>query len=101
MVAVSASEREVTGLLADGVCIAALNAPERVVLSGPRRAIQTIATALESRGVRVTPLDVSHAFHSSLIEPALAGLQAQARALNLRPARLLIASTVTGERTKL
>ncbi|WP_441292720.1 aminotransferase class III-fold pyridoxal phosphate-dependent enzyme [Sorangium sp. KYC3313] len=96
MVAVSASEREVAGLLADGVCIAALNAPERVVLSGPRGAIQTIATALAGRGVRVTPLDVSHAFHSSLIEPALAGLQAPARALNLRPARLPIASTVTG-----
>ncbi|WP_189895260.1 type I polyketide synthase, partial [Streptomyces canarius] len=60
MVSVRASEEEVTGTLADGVCVAAVNGPRSVVLSGDAEALETYAT----RWPGARRLRVSHAFHS-------------------------------------
>ncbi|PYC77431.1 hypothetical protein C7C46_18795, partial [Streptomyces tateyamensis] len=66
MLAVEATEEEVAGL---GVDIAAVNGPRAVVLSGPSEEIDRVAEHFADR--RTKRLTVSHAFHSSLMDPML------------------------------
>ncbi|WP_344138148.1 type I polyketide synthase, partial [Saccharopolyspora halophila] len=66
MMAVQAGEDEVLPHLVDGVSIAAVNGPESVVLSGDEDAVLAVAERWKS-----TRLNVSHAFHSPLMEPML------------------------------
>uniref|UniRef100_UPI001CEC2E09 acyltransferase domain-containing protein n=1 Tax=Streptomyces sp. PHES57 TaxID=2872626 RepID=UPI001CEC2E09 len=70
MWAVRATEEEVTPLLVEGVSVAAVNAPGQVVLSGTREAVESVAAALSDHQGRW--LEVSHAFHSALMDPMLA-----------------------------
>ncbi len=52
--------------------IAAYNAPELCVISGEKIHIEAAALALDGLGVSHTQLQVSHAFHSHLMEPIIA-----------------------------
>lgn len=63
---------------AEGVAVAAnLNSPDQIVISGDPAAVARAGEACKARGAkRVIPLKVSGAFHSPLMEPAVAGLQA-------------------------
>lgn len=76
--------------------IAAVNGPESVTLSGETAAVERAMALLRDGGVRVTRLDVSHAFHSPLMDPILGELEAMARGLCLRDPRLPLHSTVSG-----
>ncbi|WP_189894806.1 type I polyketide synthase, partial [Streptomyces canarius] len=60
MISVRASEAEVTAGLPDGVCLAAVNAPDSVVLSGDAPAVRAYA----GKWRHTKELRVSHAFHS-------------------------------------
>jgi epothilone polyketide synthase D len=74
MVSVQASEARVAPELvrnAGSVSLGAVNGPEQVVLSGEASAVLALAAALESQGLRTRRLPVSHAFHSSLMDPML------------------------------
>ena len=73
MVAVAAGEAEVAPLLGERVSLAAVNAPDAVVLSGSEAAVGAVAERLAAQGRRVHRLAVSHAFHSALMEPMLEG----------------------------
>ncbi|MET8981427.1 type I polyketide synthase [Streptomyces sp. NPDC004539] len=100
MLAVGAAEETAGELLAevDGVVdIAAVNGPESVVLSGDSAALDEIAARAAERGLRHRRLDVSHAFHSSLMEPALADFRAVLSGIEFRPARVPFVSTVGGD----
>lgn len=59
-----------------GTVVAAnLNTPDQTVISGDREAVVRAGEACKERGAkRVLPLQVSGAFHSPLMEPAVAGL---------------------------
>ncbi|TDC80160.1 SDR family NAD(P)-dependent oxidoreductase, partial [Micromonospora sp. KC606] len=92
MVAVTATEPEVRARLAGGVDIAAVNGPRSVVVSGPRDEVDRVA-AVFGGGRR---LRVSHAFHSSLMEPMLADYRRVLRAVSYAPPRLPVISNVTG-----
>ncbi|GAB3152773.1 hypothetical protein GCM10027258_54360 [Amycolatopsis stemonae] len=72
MVAVQAGEAEVKPLLGERVDLAAVNAPDSVVLSGDEDAVLAAAAELGSRGRKTKRLAVSHAFHSVRMEPMLA-----------------------------
>lgn len=63
---------------ADGVAVAAnLNAPDQIVISGDPAAVARAGEGCKARGAkRVLPLKVSGAFHSPLMAPAVAGLEA-------------------------
>lgn len=52
---------------APGVTVAAYNSEDQLVISGERDQVQALAADLETTGVRVHPLPVSHAFHSPLM----------------------------------
>jgi [acyl-carrier-protein] S-malonyltransferase len=80
--AVEAACREASG--GSDIAVAAnLNAPDQTVISGDPGAVERAGTACREKGAkRVIPLKVSGAFHSPLMQPAVAGLEralAQAR----------------------
>lgn len=60
------------------VAVAAnLNAPDQTVISGDPAAVERAGAGCKARGAkRVLPLKVSGAFHSPLMAPAVAGLEA-------------------------
>ena len=61
----------------EGVVAANFNCPGQVVISGEKKALENISTALEAAGaLRVVPLPVGGAFHSPLMEPARVSLAA-------------------------
>ncbi|MCS0603078.1 type I polyketide synthase [Streptomyces sp. LP11] len=92
MIAVAATEDEVAPLLGDGVGIAAVNGPRSVVLSGPAGPVR----ALAARFARTRELAVSHAFHSTLMEPMLAEFREIAASLSYGTLRVPLVSTLTG-----
>ncbi len=94
MVAVQAGEDEVAPLLGERVCLAAVNAPGSVVLSGDESAVLAAAAELASRGRKTKRLNVSHAFHSVLMEPMLAEFRRVVAGLTFSASRLPI---VTGD----
>uniref|UniRef100_UPI001F2FEC63 type I polyketide synthase n=1 Tax=Actinokineospora pegani TaxID=2654637 RepID=UPI001F2FEC63 len=97
MVAVQATEAEVAPLLDSTVCVAAVNGPDSVVLSGAEAAVLAIAAGLAGRGRKTRRLAVSHAFHSPLMAPMLDDFRAVAESLSYRPGSLPVVSTLTGD----
>ncbi|CAM4397408.1 Beta-ketoacyl-acyl-carrier-protein synthase I [Mycobacterium basiliense] len=97
MAAVAAREDEVAPLLGDAVGIAAINAPESVVVSGAEAAVSAIADSFAAQGRRVHRLAVSHAFHSPLMEPMLEEFAGVAAQVDAREPQIGLVSNVTGE----
>ena len=58
--------------LANGVCVPVnFNSPEQIVVAGEKKAIEALVAAAPAKGAkRVIPLNVSGAFHSSLMKEA-------------------------------
>nr|WP_234364877.1 type I polyketide synthase [Streptomyces sp. RTd22] len=69
MVAIQATEEEITPLLGERVGLAAVNGPAAVVVSGAEDAVTALAERFGDR--RTARLKVSHAFHSPLMDPML------------------------------
>ncbi|MFI1051582.1 type I polyketide synthase [Streptomyces griseoruber] len=99
MVAVQATEPDVLELIgdmADRVGVAAVNGPSAVVLSGAAEAVLDLAGQLRALGRKTKRLEVSHAFHSPLMEPMLDGFAEVARGLRSAPVTTAFFSTLTG-----
>ncbi|MFC4469416.1 SDR family NAD(P)-dependent oxidoreductase [Streptomyces xiangluensis] len=96
MLAVEATEDEVTPLLTHEVSIAAVNGPSSIVLSGTEEAVLAVAAALPSDR-RTTRLHVSHAFHSPLMDPMLDEFRAAISPLRFAEARIPLVSNLTGD----
>ncbi|MBE8524598.1 SDR family NAD(P)-dependent oxidoreductase [Amycolatopsis sp. H6(2020)] len=99
MVAVLAPAAEVAELppvRSGDVEIAAYNSPRTTVLSGPVAQVDAVVADLAARGVRVVRLPVSHAFHSALMEPALAKFGEAVAGTPLRPPQSLLVSDTSG-----
>ncbi|WP_405790432.1 SDR family NAD(P)-dependent oxidoreductase [Streptomyces sp. NBC_01367] len=96
MIAVEATEDEVTPLLTDRVSIAAVNGPRSVVVSGDADAAEQVAEALRARGRRTKRLTVSHAFHSPLMDGMLDAFREAAEAVSYAPPVIPIVSNLTG-----
>ncbi|MEM8741946.1 MAG: beta-ketoacyl synthase N-terminal-like domain-containing protein, partial [Pseudomonadota bacterium] len=101
MLALSASASEARAIAAEvgsDLALAAVNAANATVLSGTAEAVDAAAIAAERAGHRATRLDVSHAFHSPLMEPMLAEFEATARRMTFHPAEAEVISTLTGRK---
>jgi len=96
MLAVRATESEVVACLPDGVSIAAVNAPDGVVVSGEESGVLALREHFAGLGRDTRRLRVSHAFHSSLMEPMLAEFRTVAESLTYARPRIPIVSTVAG-----
>lgn len=101
MAAVFAGEERVREVLEGAreaeVVVAAVNGPENVVVSGSEEALGAVLGALEKAGVRGQRLNVSHAFHSPLMDPVLQALETEAKKVTWGEPRLGIVSNVTGQ----
>jgi acyl transferase domain-containing protein len=82
--------------LADGVEIAAVNAPTLCAVSGPAPAVNALLERLTSAGVQAQPLHTSHAFHSAMMAPAIAPFAAVLERVALQPPTRPYISNLTG-----
>ncbi|MFA7759096.1 type I polyketide synthase [Streptomyces sp. NRRL B-2790] len=104
MVSLDATEEEARAALAERakepgpVAIAAVNAPRSVVVSGAEQAVLAVAARFEARGRRTVRLRTGHAFHSPLVEPALAEFGRAASRATYREPRIPVVSAMTGRR---
>ncbi|MET9857501.1 SDR family NAD(P)-dependent oxidoreductase [Streptomyces sp. NPDC006450] len=98
MLAVEATEDELVEALAGlaDVGVAAVNGPRSVVASGPRETLAPLEERFRAEGRRVRWLDVSHAFHSPLMQPMIEPFRKVVEALDFQPAKVSTVSTVTG-----
>ncbi len=80
------------------VCIANINTPEQLVISGMESAVSKAKELAEQAGAkRVIPLKVSGAFHSPLMEPAVEKLQEALSRVALGPARIPVVCNVDAQ----
>ncbi|TXS51894.1 SDR family NAD(P)-dependent oxidoreductase [Streptomyces sp. t39] len=97
MLAVVATEEQVVAWTAGtDLDVAAVNGPRSVVVSGSVDAVEALAARLKDEGVRARRLGVSHAFHSRLLDPALAAFDEVLAPLTFREPVLPVVSNVTG-----
>ncbi|KAJ1491969.1 acyl transferase domain-containing protein, partial [Baffinella frigidus] len=97
-VAVSAARAESMVLPGSNVSIASYNAPNSVVLSGDRAALEPIASRLKAEGVFARFLEVQLAYHSSAVDPMeTAALESLAFLAPKTPTSVIF-STMTGSR---
>ncbi|MFF1797974.1 type I polyketide synthase, partial [Kitasatospora sp. NPDC058263] len=98
MVAVEATEGQVLEAIAGrtGVGIAAVNGPKAVVVSGVEDEVLQAAEQLAASGARTKRLQVSHAFHSPLMEPMLEEFTRVVAAVSYRVPKLTMVSALTG-----
>lgn len=96
MLIVPANAETVRPLLHTQVAIAAINAKDACVISGPADAIRESEARLREQGLFCTDLRTSHAFHSSMMTPAIAPYVALLETISLRPPEIPFVSNVTG-----
>ena len=81
-----------------GCEIANLNCPGQIVISGKAANIEKAMELVKAKGAkRAILLDVSGAFHSSLMEEARAKLAAEIRKVKFNPAKVPLVSNVTAK----
>ncbi|CAM2010576.1 non-ribosomal peptide synthetase/type I polyketide synthase [Acanthopleuribacter pedis] len=96
MLAVSAAETRVRLLLPAELSLAAINAPERIVVSGPQAPIDAFAADLTARDIAHRALHTSHAFHSPMMTEAAKALHAVLDEIELTPPKQRYLSNLTG-----
>ncbi|MEO1506831.1 MAG: beta-ketoacyl synthase N-terminal-like domain-containing protein [Cyanobacteria bacterium J06633_23] len=100
MVVVAANADSVRKLLKSTnskVAIAAINGPQNVVLSGEAAQIDSLIEQLTTAEIKTKRLQVSHAFHSPLVEPILDPFQEIATTVEFRKPQLTVISNLTGQ----
>ncbi|MFV2116856.1 acyltransferase domain-containing protein, partial [Micromonospora sp. LOL_025] len=97
MIAIQATEDQITDHLTDGVSIAAVNTATDLVLSGDETATLTTAETLTTLGHKTKRLTVSHAFHSHLMDPMLDDYRTVAASITHRQPTIPVISTLTGQ----
>ncbi len=99
MAAIEATEQELREAIEgrEGeLSLAAVNGPTSVVLSGEEKAIEELVASFAEQGAKTKRLEVSHAFHSPLMEPMLAPFAELARTLTYNEPKIPIASNTSG-----
>ncbi|MBC7273091.1 MAG: acyltransferase domain-containing protein, partial [Streptomyces sp.] len=76
--------------------LAAVNGPDSVVISGDLTELAAVEAELAERKVAARRLSVSHAFHSPLMRPVVAGFRAECADVPGRRPRIPVLSTVYG-----
>ncbi|MFP4007662.1 MAG: alpha/beta fold hydrolase, partial [Spirulinaceae cyanobacterium] len=74
-----------------------LNAPRLTVISGTAQGIEDSVAAFKAKQIKTKVLNVSHAFHSPLMQPMLAEFEQLARRIEYHPPQIPLISNLTGE----
>ena len=77
--------------------IAGINGPRQIVLSGESDDIKKLESILTKQEIRVIPLNVSHAFHSKLMQPMCNEFKAIASEMQFKSPQIKLLSNVTGD----
>ncbi|MEM6613025.1 MAG: type I polyketide synthase, partial [Cyanobacteria bacterium P01_C01_bin.72] len=80
------------------VTIAAINNQENTVISGDTEAVEQVNAIFDNRNIKTTKLDVSHAFHSLLMEDMLPAFSKIAQEVNYSRPQIPFVSNVTGKK---
>ncbi|UOR05308.1 amino acid adenylation domain-containing protein [Hymenobacter aerilatus] len=96
MLAVRHGAAEVESLLPESLSIAAVNSRALCVVAGPEAAVAAFAETLAARQVPCRLLATSHAFHSAMMEPAVADFQQVVSTVTLHRPQKPVVSTVSG-----
>jgi amino acid adenylation domain-containing protein len=97
MLSVPLPEADVAPLLGPDLSLAVINAPGLCVVAGAFDAIDRLQHALTGREIETRRLFTSHAFHSAMMEPAVAPLAERTRGVTLQPPSIPFMSNVTGD----
>jgi acyl transferase domain-containing protein/thioesterase domain-containing protein/NAD(P)-dependent dehydrogenase (short-subunit alcohol dehydrogenase family)/acyl carrier protein len=89
-----AKEIEIAG---GDVVIAVLNGPENIVVSGEAAAVERLVAKFESDGIQVKLLNVSHAFHSPLMDEMLDEFEKLAAGIGYHVPQVPLAANLTGQ----
>jgi amino acid adenylation domain-containing protein/non-ribosomal peptide synthase protein (TIGR01720 family) len=98
MAALGLSEAETTKLIqqaAPGLCIAATNAPDSTIVSGPEQQIQAVLAACLKRGVFAKRVRIDYASHSGLLDPIESEFIANVGKVSWKPPEIRVFSTVS------
>lgn len=96
MLSVPLSRAELELLLLPELCVAVVNSSSMCVVSGPTEAVDAFAEQLSAAGHTARQLHTSHAFHSAMMEPAMAELKAMMAGLELSAPQIPVISNLTG-----
>ncbi len=97
MLAVLMSEEDLLKILPEELCVAVINSPELVVVSGETEHIEAFAKKLKEDKVFNKLLPTSHAFHSTMMEPCLEEYANFFKTVSLHAPKIPVISTVTGK----
>lgn len=97
MLSVRMGAAELLDRLGPQISLAAENGPTACVAAGPFDAIAALQAALEADGIPSRPLQTSHAFHSAMMDAAVAPFEALVGKVTLRAPQTPIYSTLTGQ----
>ncbi|MBZ0129757.1 MAG: SDR family NAD(P)-dependent oxidoreductase [Rhodobacteraceae bacterium] len=96
MLSVPLSVAALTPLLADDLDIAAVNAPDLTVVSGPQAALDAFAARLAGDGIECQRIRIDIAAHSRMLEPILERFGDYLRNIRLLPPEIPILSNRSG-----
>ena len=101
MVAIKAPLVQVKEIIApysDCVEIAVINGLENLVISGLNSYIDKVISILDFKGLKNKKLNVTHAFHSPLMEPIMESFQEIAKQITYSSPKIDLISNVTGKK---
>jgi acyl transferase domain-containing protein/thioesterase domain-containing protein/acyl carrier protein len=79
------------------VVVAVLNGPENTVVSGEADAVESLAAELAAAGIQTKLLNVSHAFHSPLMDEMLDEFEEFAGGIEYQSPQVPLAANLTGQ----
>ncbi len=100
MVAVFANAAQLTPYIQefeDRISIAVINGPTNTVLSGEETALNKVVRRLQEANISVHAMNVSHAFHSPLLDAMLDEFERTANEIGFQALRIPLVSNTTGE----
>ncbi|MEW9624685.1 amino acid adenylation domain-containing protein [Rhodanobacter geophilus] len=97
MLSVRLSRQDVLARLPPTLSLAVENAPAACVVAGAHADVAAFQAVLERDGVACRLLRTSHAFHSAMMEPALAPFRAEVARVRRQAPRIPLVSTATGD----
>ncbi|TVP73061.1 MAG: KR domain-containing protein [Rhodobacteraceae bacterium] len=97
MLSVPLSPDALARYLSPELDLAAINAPELTVISGPEAALAALDARLRADGIEPQRIAIDIAAHSRMLEPILPEFRAYLAGLSLHPPQLPVISNTTGQ----